>query len=157
MGIVTAWFDSPSWGARTVTGSKYLLEYRDRRILVDCGLFQGLKALRARNWEPLPVRPASIDAVVLTHAHLDHTGYLPRLVARASAAARSARRHRRPLPHRAARRRAPAGRGRARGEPERLHEALRRRCRSSPRTTRCARSIGCSPSGSIARCRPRPA
>jgi metallo-beta-lactamase family protein len=67
--------------ARTVTGSKYLLEYRGRRILVDCGLFQGLKALRERNWEPLPVDPASIDTVVLTHAHLDHTGYLPRLVA----------------------------------------------------------------------------
>jgi metallo-beta-lactamase family protein len=67
-------------GARTVTGSKYLLEYRDRRILIDCGLFQGLKTLRARNWEPLPVPPDSIDAVVLTHAHLDHTGYLPRLV-----------------------------------------------------------------------------
>lgn len=68
-------------GARSVTGSKYLLEHDGRRILVDCGLFQGLKALRARNWEPLPVEPAQIDAVVLTHAHLDHTGYLPRLVA----------------------------------------------------------------------------
>jgi len=67
--------------ARTVTGSKFLLEHQDRRILVDCGLFQGLKALRERNWEPLPVPAASIDTVVLTHAHLDHTGYLPRLVA----------------------------------------------------------------------------
>ena len=63
----------------TVTGSKYLLETGSRRILVDCGLFQGFKQLRLRNWEPLPVAPASIDAVVLTHAHLDHSGYLPLL------------------------------------------------------------------------------
>jgi metallo-beta-lactamase family protein len=67
--------------ARTVTGSKYLLEHHGRRVLVDCGLFQGLKELRLRNWEPFPVPPASIDAVVLTHAHLDHVGYLPRLIA----------------------------------------------------------------------------
>jgi metallo-beta-lactamase family protein len=66
--------------ARTVTGSKYLLEVDDRRILVDCGLFQGLKELRLHNWEPLP-HAASIDAVVLTHAHIDHSGMLPRLVA----------------------------------------------------------------------------
>ena len=66
--------------AGTVTGSKYLLESGERRILVDCGLFQGLKHLRERNWQPLPVAAASIDAVVLTHAHLDHCGYLPRLV-----------------------------------------------------------------------------
>jgi len=67
--------------ARTVTGSKYLLEHGGRRLLVDCGLFQGLKELRLRNWEPFPVAPEAIDAVVLTHAHLDHVGYLPRLVA----------------------------------------------------------------------------
>src|SRR6266700_6351260 len=67
--------------AGTVTGSKHLLEADGRRILVDCGLFQGLKELRLRNWAPLPVDPATIDAVVLTHAHLDHCGYLPRLVA----------------------------------------------------------------------------
>ena len=66
--------------AQTVTGSKYLLETGGRRILVDCGLFQGLKELRERNWAPLPADPAHIDAVVLTHAHIDHTGYLPRLV-----------------------------------------------------------------------------
>jgi len=66
--------------ARTVTGSKYLLEVGGRKILVDCGLFQGLKELRLRNWEPLPVDPTELAAVVLTHAHLDHTGYLPRLV-----------------------------------------------------------------------------
>src|SRR5688572_33073904 len=64
--------------ARTVTGSKYLLEAKGRKILIDCGLFQGLKELRLRNWQPLPVHPADISAVVLTHAHLDHTGYLPR-------------------------------------------------------------------------------
>jgi metallo-beta-lactamase family protein len=67
--------------ARTVTGSKYLLDAGGSRVLVDCGLFQGLKELRQRNWEPFPVPPPSIDAVVLTHAHLDHVGYLPRLVA----------------------------------------------------------------------------
>jgi metallo-beta-lactamase family protein len=66
--------------AGTVTGSKHLLEVDGRRILVDCGLFQGLKELRLRNWAPLPVEPATIDAVILTHAHLDHCGYLPRLV-----------------------------------------------------------------------------
>lgn len=64
----------------TVTGSKYLLRAESTRILVDCGLFQGYKQLRLRNWAPLPVRPAEIDAVVLTHAHLDHSGYLPLLV-----------------------------------------------------------------------------
>jgi metallo-beta-lactamase family protein len=66
--------------AGTVTGSKYLLEHEGRRVLVDCGLFQGLKDLRLRNWAEFPVPPESIDAVVLTHAHLDHVGYLPRLV-----------------------------------------------------------------------------
>jgi len=67
--------------AGTVTGSKHLLQLGDRRILVDCGLFQGLKELRLRNWDPLPVDPSTVDAVVLTHAHLDHCGYLPRFVA----------------------------------------------------------------------------
>jgi metallo-beta-lactamase family protein len=67
--------------ARTVTGSKYLLEVNDRRVLVDCGLFQGLKELRERNWQPLPVPADSIHAVVLTHAHIDHSGFLPRLFA----------------------------------------------------------------------------
>jgi metallo-beta-lactamase family protein len=66
--------------ARTVTGSKYLLEHEGVRVLVDCGLFQGLKALRERNWEEFPVPPQSVTSVVLTHAHLDHVGYLPRLV-----------------------------------------------------------------------------
>ena len=67
--------------ARTVTGSRYLIDSDGRRVLVDCGLFQGLKELRLRNWADPPVPPASIDAVVLTHAHLDHVGMLPRLVA----------------------------------------------------------------------------
>ena len=66
--------------ARTVTGSKYLLEVDGQRILIDCGLFQGLKDLRLRNWSPLPVPPETIDCVVLTHAHIDHSGWLPRLV-----------------------------------------------------------------------------
>ena len=64
----------------TVTGSRYLVEAGNHRVLVDCGLFQGYKPLRLRNWAPFPEEPATIDAVVLTHAHLDHSGYLPRLV-----------------------------------------------------------------------------
>jgi metallo-beta-lactamase family protein len=67
-------------GAGTVTGSKYLLDDGNHRILVDCGLFQGFKALRLKNWAQLPVDPRSLDCVVLTHAHIDHSGYLPRLV-----------------------------------------------------------------------------
>ena len=66
--------------AGTVTGSKYLLQVDDRNILVDCGLFQGLKNLRQRNWEDPPFDVASIHAVVLTHAHIDHSGYLPVLM-----------------------------------------------------------------------------
>lgn len=66
--------------AGTVTGSRYLLEYSGRKILVDCGLFQGLKELRLMNRERFPVDPSTLDAVLLTHAHLDHSGYLPRLV-----------------------------------------------------------------------------
>jgi metallo-beta-lactamase family protein len=65
---------------RTVTGSKFLLESSGQRILIDCGLFQGLKELRLRNWEAPPVKPDSVDAIILTHAHIDHTGYLPRFV-----------------------------------------------------------------------------
>lgn len=67
-------------GAGTVTGSKHLLTCGDTRLLIDCGLFQGLKNLRELNWQRLPINPGEIDAVVLTHAHLDHCGYLPRLV-----------------------------------------------------------------------------
>lgn len=68
-------------GVGTVTGSKYLIESNGQRVLVDCGLFQGLRELRDRNWEDPPFNPRSIDAVLITHAHIDHTGYLPRLVA----------------------------------------------------------------------------
>jgi len=64
----------------TVTGSKYLLEAAGGRILIDCGLYQGVKQLRLRNWARLPVEPASIDAVLLTHAHIDHSGFVPALV-----------------------------------------------------------------------------
>src|SRR3954466_8124239 len=66
--------------ARTVTGSKYLLDTGASKVLIDAGLFQGLKELRERNWQPFPIPAADIHAIVLTHAHLDHCGYLPRLV-----------------------------------------------------------------------------
>src|SRR5690606_16776761 len=69
------------WGATdTVTGSRFLVEAGGRRILVDCGLFQGLKRLRLRNWAPFPVPPESLDAGVPTHAPIDRSGYLPALV-----------------------------------------------------------------------------
>ncbi|MBL9100941.1 MAG: MBL fold metallo-hydrolase [Myxococcales bacterium] len=67
-------------GAGTVTGSKHLVEAGGRRVLLDCGLFQGLKSLRLRNWEPPVFDPVTLDAVVLSHAHLDHSGYVPLLV-----------------------------------------------------------------------------
>jgi metallo-beta-lactamase family protein len=66
--------------AGTVTGSKYLLEAGSDRILVDCGLYQGVKPLRLRNWNPLPIEPGSVNAVILSHAHIDHSGFLPALV-----------------------------------------------------------------------------
>ncbi|MEK7724136.1 MAG: MBL fold metallo-hydrolase [Acidobacteriota bacterium] len=75
MATITFW-----GGVGSVTGSKYLLEHNGRKILVDCGLFQGDKELRERNWADPPFRAEEIDAVIITHAHVDHTGWLPRLV-----------------------------------------------------------------------------
>ena len=66
--------------AGTVTGSRFLLEGRNVRLLVDAGLYQGLADLRRRNWASFPVDPSTLSEVLLTHAHLDHVGYLPRLV-----------------------------------------------------------------------------
>ena len=66
--------------AGTVTGSRFLLSQGNVKVLVDCGMFQGLKELRLKNWDDFPVDPESIDAIVITHAHLDHSGFLPRLV-----------------------------------------------------------------------------
>src|SRR5712664_2152567 len=69
------------WGAAgTVTGSKYLIESDRARVLIDCGLFQGLRELRERNWQEPPFKAAAVNAVIITHAHIDHTGYLPRFV-----------------------------------------------------------------------------
>ncbi|HLE63276.1 MAG TPA: MBL fold metallo-hydrolase, partial [Pyrinomonadaceae bacterium] len=69
------------WGAvGTVTGSKYLIETARANVLIDCGIFQGLKELRERNWQDPPFDVHSLKAVLITHAHIDHTGYLPRLV-----------------------------------------------------------------------------
>ncbi|HEX8735238.1 MAG TPA: MBL fold metallo-hydrolase [Pyrinomonadaceae bacterium] len=67
-------------GVGSVTGSKYLLEHDGKKVLIDCGLFQGEKQLRERNWQEPPFNPQDLDAVVITHAHIDHTGYLPRVV-----------------------------------------------------------------------------
>ena len=66
--------------AETVTGSRHLITVNDKRILVDCGMFQGIREIRERNWLEFPVDPASIDALVVTHAHIDHIGWIPRLV-----------------------------------------------------------------------------
>ncbi len=74
-------FDLQFLGAAgTVTGSRYLLTHNGRKILIDCGLFQGAKALRLKNWEKFGVNPSEIDSIILTHAHIDHSGYIPRLV-----------------------------------------------------------------------------
>ena len=109
--------------AQTVTGSKYLLETVTSEGARRCGLFQGLKELRERNWQNLPIAAKDIDAIVLTHAHLDHCGYLPRLVARLPRPHLLHRRHQGPLRHRPARLRPDPGRGCRAGQPARLQQA----------------------------------
>ena len=66
--------------AGTVTGSKYLLSFGGKIVLIDCGMYQGVKNHRRRNWQPPPFHPENIDAVLLTHAHVDHSGYIPALI-----------------------------------------------------------------------------
>jgi metallo-beta-lactamase family protein len=77
---MSTWTLTPLGAAGTVTGSRFLIESGRRRVLIDCGLFQGGKELRLLNWEPFPIDPTTLDCIVITHAHLDHCGYLPRLV-----------------------------------------------------------------------------
>jgi metallo-beta-lactamase family protein len=77
---MATWALTPLGAAQTVTGSRFLIESGRRRILLDCGLFQGSKELRLLNWDPFPIDPATLDCVVISHGHLDHCGYLPRLV-----------------------------------------------------------------------------
>ena len=108
----------------TVTGSKYLLRHEGATLLVDCGLFQGYKQLRLRNWAPMPVPAAGIDAIVLTHAHIDHSGYVP-LLAR-QGFKRQGLLHGsnlRAVSHPAARQRPPAGGGSRVRQPARLLQA----------------------------------
>ena len=62
----------------TVTGSRFVLEDSGKKLLIDCGLFQGIKSNRQKNWDPFPIPPSEIDSILLTHAHLDHSGYIPR-------------------------------------------------------------------------------
>ena len=137
----------------TVTGSRYLLEHGGHRLLIDCGLFQGLKQLRLRNWEPQTPPARGIDAVVLSHAHLDHSGFVPRLVqsgfggrVHCSAATRCC---------------CPTRGGCSRKRPTtRTGMAIRstiRRCRSTPRTTPAARSSGSASSRSSRASNPSPA
>ena len=142
--------------ARTVTGSKHLLDTGSAKVLVDCGLFQGLKELRERNWRDLPVKAADITAVVLTHAHLDHCGYLPRLVAQGfRGRIFCTPGHPGSLPHRAARLRAHPGRRRGQRQPSLGTRSTPRRCRSIPRPMPSARSRCCSRSATTAPCRSR--
>lgn len=137
-------------GAGTVTGSKYLLDHNGKRLLVDCGLFQGYKQLRERNWDHFPVRPQRLDAIVLTHAHLDHSGYLPVLV-KAGYRGRSTP-PRRPASWRASscwtaggcRKRKPSS-PTATASP-----AMPRRCRCTPRRTPSAPCACCAPCPSTA-------
>ena len=67
-------------GAQTVTGSRFLVTCAKQQVLVDCGMFQGFKHLRLKNWAPLPFDPKHVHAVLLTHAHIDHSGYVPRFI-----------------------------------------------------------------------------
>ena len=144
--------------ARTVTGSKHLLEVDGHRILFDCGMFQGLKELRERNWLPLPVPPDSIETVVLTHAHIDHSGWLPRLVQRriqGQGALDGG--HRRSLQARPDRRRSPAGRRREVRQQEGLFETRSGAAALHARRTRPRRCRGSSSIRSGIRCRSRQA
>ncbi len=143
--------------ADTVTGSRFLLQDGGRSVLVDCGLFQGYKVLRERNWAKLPVAPRKIDAVALTHAHLDHSGWLPVLVREGFRGASSVRPRRRtcfvsccPTAPRFRKRTPSAPTGAA-------IRSMRPPCRSMAGSTPSARSSGSSRSSRTSRSRPRPA
>jgi metallo-beta-lactamase family protein len=122
----------------TVTGSKYLLEQDNARVLVDCGLFQGFKQLRLRNWAAPRPPPDTVDAVVLTHAHLDHSGYLPRFTSSDSPARFIARRQPTSWRRSCCRLRAAAG-GRAEYANRKGFSKHRRRCRCTRKRMLCAR------------------